>query len=266
MAEPLRLCLLAESSMSRWQLEAIRKLLDEQDVTISLIVVHHPRARTRKEKFDRAIQLREWTLVAGGLGLMRKLRGSHQLTESIPLDEIPELDGVEQIACTPEVINGWKYQIQPEIAEEVATKADIALLCGFGFITGPILAAPKHGVLSFHHGDLRKYRGQPMGFWEYLRGEQTAGVTLQRLTEKLDGGEIIYLNEVDISDARYLREVKTRLLAESVEMLSEGVRRVRDESFSPETPTELGQIYRIPKGKPVAKYLAKSILAAARLS
>ncbi len=252
--------------MSRWQLEAVRKLLNEQDVVISLVVVHHPRSRTRKEKLDRAIQLREWTLVAGGLALMRKLRGTHPLTESIPLHEISELNGIEQVACTPDIINGWKYQIQPEIADEVAAKADIALLCGFGFIIGSILTAPKHGVLSFHHGDLRKYRGQPMGFWEYLRGEETAGVTLQRLTEKLDGGEIIYLKEVDISNARYLREVKTLLLAESVNMLSEGVRRVRDESFTPETPTELGQIYRIPKGKPVLKYLAKSILAAARLS
>lgn len=33
-------------------------------------------------------------------------------------------------------------------------------------------------------GDLGEYRGQPMGFWEYLHDEPTGGVTLQRIIPK----------------------------------------------------------------------------------
>lgn len=36
-------------------------------------------------------------------------------------------------------------------------------------------------MLSYHHGDMRRYRGQPPGFWELYNGEREIGVTVQRL-------------------------------------------------------------------------------------
>ena len=42
--------------------------------------------------------------------------------------------------------------------------------------------------LSFHHGDMRKYRGQPAGFWELFNNEKEMMITVQILSEKLDAG------------------------------------------------------------------------------
>ena len=68
---------------------------------------------------------------------------------------------------------------------------DIILRHDFNIIKGNILNAPKYGIWSFHHGDTSKYRGGPSGFWEIINNEPTTGVTLLKLNNQLDGGDII---------------------------------------------------------------------------
>jgi hypothetical protein len=48
----------------------------------------------------------------------------------------------------------------------------------------------RFGVLSYHHGDPTKYRGRPAGFHEILNNEDKVGIIVQRLSNKLDGGDI----------------------------------------------------------------------------
>ncbi len=69
---------------------------------------------------------------------------------------------------------------------------DVVLRFGFRIIRGDILEIARYGVWSFHHGDNRQYRGSPPMFWEMYEGNPTCGVTLQILTEELDGGKAIY--------------------------------------------------------------------------
>lgn len=85
-------------------------------------------------------------------------------------------------------------------------KLDILLRHEFGIIKGKILDSTKYGIWSFHHGDNSINRGGPAGFWEIVLEEAYVGVTLQKLTNELDGGEIIdkaYFN-------RHWSYIKTR--------------------------------------------------------
>jgi hypothetical protein len=68
---------------------------------------------------------------------------------------------------------------------------DLLIRCGHGILKGDILGSARLGILSFHHGDNRAIRGGTPGFWEvYLRHPKT-GFIVQRLTEELDGGDVI---------------------------------------------------------------------------
>ncbi len=69
---------------------------------------------------------------------------------------------------------------------------DVILRFGFRILRGDILTAARYGVWSFHHGDNRQYRGAPAMFWEMYESNRECGVTLQILTENLDGGKAIY--------------------------------------------------------------------------
>jgi hypothetical protein len=68
---------------------------------------------------------------------------------------------------------------------------DVLIRFGFGIIKGDILSAARFGVWSLHHGDHAVNRGGPPGFWEVVNREHVTGVTLQQLTEKLDGGVVL---------------------------------------------------------------------------
>lgn len=72
-----------------------------------------------------------------------------------------------------------------------ALDLDVLLRHSFGILKGDILRASRHGIWSLHHADNRINRGGPPGFWEIVLGQPVTGVTLQRLSEELDGGEVI---------------------------------------------------------------------------
>ena len=69
---------------------------------------------------------------------------------------------------------------------------DCIIRCGSGILRGDILGITKFGVISFHHGDNRVNRGGPSGFWEVLKKEPSSGFIIQKLTEELDGGEVLF--------------------------------------------------------------------------
>ncbi len=69
---------------------------------------------------------------------------------------------------------------------------DVLIRCGSGILRGEILSAAKHGVLSFHHADNRINRGSPPGFWEVYHRQESTGFVIQRLTEELDGGNVLF--------------------------------------------------------------------------
>lgn len=69
---------------------------------------------------------------------------------------------------------------------------DCIIRCGSGILKGEILKLTKFGVISFHHGDNRFYRGGPSGFWEVFNNEPSSGFIIQRLNDELDGGMVLF--------------------------------------------------------------------------
>lgn len=102
-------------------------------------------------------------------------------------------------------------------------KPDILFLRGFGIIREPILSMAPFGVLSYHHGDLRRYRGGPPAFWELYHGESAVGITLQILDAGLDTGTIILQKFVAIDKADTWHQLKNRIYLESESMAAEAL-------------------------------------------
>lgn len=109
-----------------------------------------------------------------------------------PVDIGPLVGGVAVLHVAPE---------RTKVSDRFPTAAvdhvrshdlDVLLRLGFRILRGPILSAARFGTWSYHHGDNRRYRGGPACFWEVLEGSPVTGTILQRLTEELDGGEVLY--------------------------------------------------------------------------
>lgn len=253
----IRVCLLSEDeTLRRWQARSLVHLLEHADAELTMIVYNeYEESRSPLETIRRAVQLGGWSVVR----VLSMLFGRpNPLTDDVRIDSVIETESVEELSIEPEFVDGWKQRIPSEHAAYIGERSDVVVRFGFGFLIGDVLSTPEHGVLSFHHGDITRYRGLPMGFWEFVQDEPVAGVTVQQLTEELDAGAIAASRTVPIEDARTWWTVKRRLLAESEGLLTEAVRNLREGNVV--EPPQLGDLYTHPKGATVLKYVVKNTI------
>lgn len=253
-AEPVRVCLLVDDGeVLEWQRRALDRVATETDAEIAVIASNAAaNDRTLPELCRRAIGLREWTLVWAGRA---HLGDPHPARESVGVDRLPWADSTDRIECVPETVDGWKNEIPPDVVDEIAADADVAVRFGFGFLVGDVLEAFEHGVLSFHHGDIREYRGKPPGCWEHIHGRNRAGVTLQRIDERIDAGEVVEFEDVSLVGAETYSEVLTRLYDASDGMLARAIERIENNRTDFETVEDLGDVYTFPTGLDAARFL-----------
>ena len=70
-------------------------------------------------------------------------------------------------------------------------KFDILVRSCSNILTNDFFKISKFGIISFHHGDYKKFRGSPAGFWEVLNQEKETGFMIQTINNGLDYGNII---------------------------------------------------------------------------
>jgi len=102
------------------------------------------------------------------------------------------LAGVPSLSVRPEQTRYSDRFPDGALTEIRRHELDVALRFGFRILRGRALEIARHGVWSYHHDDDRRIRGGPPGFWEVMEGLPTTGSVLQVLTERLDGGRVIY--------------------------------------------------------------------------
>jgi len=123
-----------------------------------------------------------------------------------------------------------------DISSEETLKAlreaapDIIVVVAFGAkLPREVLDLPKHGCINLHASLLPRYRGAAPITWAIVRGEKETGVTVFKLTERMDAGPILLQRRVeippdwtagDLHDA--LARVGAETLAEAVELIETG--------------------------------------------
>ena len=76
---------------------------------------------------------------------------------------------------------------------------DLLIRAGSGILKGEILTVCPNGVVSFHHADNEVNRGGPPGFWEVYERNPRTGFIIQKLTNELDGGDVLYKGYIQTS-------------------------------------------------------------------
>ena len=117
-----------------------------------------------------------------------------------------------------------------------------------------MLNASKNGIFSFHHGDNLLFRGGPPGFWEVYFSKPLTGFIIQKLTNVLDGGEIIFKGQVETKSNYYLNQAS--IFKNSAKYLSKVLEDLRDGKikFNIEHNDKV-KIFKDPKFLVTIKYL-----------
>lgn len=103
--------------------------------------------------------------------------------------------------------------------------ADLFVVIAYGQILAPeILSIPKSYTIGLHASLLPKYRGASPINWAVLNGEKETGVSVFKLNEKMDAGDVIAQEAVEILDSdnalalsQKLSEIGARLLLGTIE-------------------------------------------------
>ncbi|OGZ34505.1 MAG: methionyl-tRNA formyltransferase, partial [Candidatus Portnoybacteria bacterium RBG_13_41_18] len=113
----------------------------------------------------------------------------------------------QEITHPPVKILAQKYEIpvfQPTTKEELVKKVtelkpDLIIVTAFGTILPKaIIDLPKYGSINVHPSLLPKHRGPSPIQFSILNGDQTTGVSIMLMNEKIDEGPILTQEKINI--------------------------------------------------------------------
>ena len=178
---------------------------------------------------------------------------------------------IEMIELNPETFPKQKKEryifkySQEDIFKIKQLNQDLIINGSEKILKGEILNSTKLGIVSIHHGDNRKYRGGPGGFWEVYNSEPYSGFVIQVLNEKLDAGNIIYRSNFETKKFFLINQMK---IAENGNI---GYKKVLNYLFEnqrlPEYEVEIqysDKIHKSPRFWNIIKYLFKLLRSMSR--
>lgn len=243
--------LLDGTHIQRWQHRAVAEMVSNTDVDVEFLIVNDTDANGESDGLSMD-DFSVWNLYRA---YHRRFYEKPLYRERIHVSDLSWSDSTTITRCKPVPANGLGNELADRIIEKLRN-VDVAIRFGFGILVGDALSAPAHGVLSFHHGDVERYRGRPGGFWEFVDGEESAAVTLQRLTEQLDGGEVVLKQSVDLTGAASWPAVLSRLFRASDKMLATGVTEL-EKGHNTKSPDTLGELNTNPSWFGMLQYAVR---------
>jgi methionyl-tRNA formyltransferase len=177
--------------------------------------------------------------VVGVISQPDKPAGRGQQLHAPPVKQLAEQHGVPiaqpvrvKTDELPALLRGWM--------------PDLAVVAAYGrILPRAVLELPRLGCINVHASLLPKYRGAAPIQWALLRGETTTGVTIMRMNERMDEGDILLQRSTSIGAAetygalqRRLAELGAAALMEALSALHEGTLRatVQDDAAATYAP------------------------------
>lgn len=125
---------------------------------------------------------------------------------------------------------------QEFINEIKSLNPDIICVVAYGkILPKEILEIPKFGCINLHGSILPKYRGAAPIQWAILNGDKTTGVTTIYMNEKMDEGDIILKEEIEIKEYETTGELWNRLSSIGAELLLKTINEI-EKGTAPREP------------------------------
>lgn len=146
---------------------------------------------------------------------------------------------------------------RPDYIEQVrAIAPDVIVSVAAPEIFEPaLLEIPRLGCINIHSGRLPTYRGMMPTFWQMLRGEPAVTITVHRMAERLDAGDVLATRHFAIKPSDSLDRVIKGTKCEGARLLIEVLRDLRaDQAQS--TPLDMKQAnyFSFPKAEDVQAF------------
>jgi methionyl-tRNA formyltransferase len=146
---------------------------------------------------------------------------------------------------------------QPEYVKQIRVIApDVIVSVAAPEIFKPeLLGIPRLGCINLHSGRLPAYRGMMPTFWQMLRGEPAITITVHRMAEKLDAGDVLATRLFAIKRSDSLDRIIKGTKCEGARLLI-GVLRDLQAGRAQSTPLDMKQAsyFSFPKREDVREF------------
>jgi methionyl-tRNA formyltransferase len=127
---------------------------------------------------------------------------------------------------------------------------DVLVVVAFRILPRELFTLPPQGAINVHPSLLSKGRGPAPIQWTLLRGETESGVTIIRLTERIDAGNILRQERVSITPWDDFGALHDRLAVLGAKMLVETLDAVESGTQPAPQKQDDSQVTTAPKLKP----------------
>ena len=232
----MRIAILCGTTLDTFQQEVLKPILADSSIEVATALIDCRPKPSAKKRFLKNLKRRR-----GGYMLVMLFKSQFaKKRPSGPSSAFFGNNGISSIET--------KQPYSEEVIKQLqGLRIDtMVMLGGFGIVKEPLLSLAPNGILSYHHGDMRKYRGQPVGFWELYHNEKEMGVTVQRLAAGIDKGTPIVEKTIPINKKDTVATLRERAMRDSIPMMHEALLKIQSPEFSSAEIHEYGPIYTLP--------------------
>ncbi len=121
----------------------------------------------------------------------------------------------------------------PQFLKELqALKANLQIVVAFRMLPKAVWNMPEYGTFNLHASLLPKYRGAAPINWAVINGESKSGITTFFLDEKIDTGEIILQEEVEIKEEYNAGDLHDILMEKGAGLVLKTVKLIEEDKLS----------------------------------
>jgi len=144
---------------------------------------------------------------------------------------------IPMLACTDANAPAFREMLRTQ-------EADLFVVATYPQIfKSPLLEIPRLGVINCHPSLLPRYAGAQPGFWVLRNGERETGITVHRMTEKIDAGDILVQEAVAIGPGDNLGVLMQRLHHRAASLIVRAVDGIAEGTLRPQSQAAAERSY-----------------------
>ncbi len=153
------------------------------------------------------------------------------------------------IANDLEVLQPTNLKSEAFLEDLKKWQADVQIVVAFRMLPKVVWDMPKHGTFNLHASLLPQYRGAAPINWAIINGEKKTGNTTFFIDDKIDTGNIILQEELEIKGTEIAGELHDRLMlsgaalvAQTIDLIASGnIVTTKQPDFEPKTAYKLNK-------------------------
>ena len=129
------------------------------------------------------------------------------------------------------ILQPEKFRDENFLKELTELKADLQLVVAFKMLPQVVWDMPSLGTVNLHASLLPDYRGAAPINWAVMNGEAFTGVSTFLLKHEIDTGNVIFQEQVDITDEMTAGELHDELMINGADLLLKTVEAMANDDY-----------------------------------